>query len=86
MWVWDVGVGYSKVDKKGRILIPKAFRNIFAPGTKVIIEVTPKGELLIRKAVDADEIIRKIRSIRLSGDKKAAREDAEKGKHMLWGN
>jgi len=79
-------VGYSKVDKKGRILIPKAFRNIFAPGTKVVIEITPGGELLVRKAMNADEIIRKIRSIKLSGDKKASRENAEKGKHMLWGD
>ena len=81
-----MGVGYSKVDKKGRILIPKVFRNIFTPGTKVTIEITPEGELLIRKAMDADEIIRKIRSIKLSGDKKASHENAEKGKHMLWGN
>mgnify|MGYP000672151040 FL=1 len=85
MWVWDVGVGFSRIDKKGRILIPKAFREHFAPGTLVTIEMTPDGDLIIRKASNAEEIIQKIKNIKLKGDKNKIYADAEEGKHMFWG-
>ncbi|MHA1616462.1 MAG: MraZ N-terminal domain-containing protein [Candidatus Njordarchaeales archaeon] len=80
-----MGVGFSKIDRKGRVLIPRVFREVFPPGTNVVIEMTPEGELIVRKAEDAEEIINKIKSIKLRGDKKKIKANAEEGKHMYWG-
>lgn len=78
-------MGYSNVDRKGRILIPKAFRDVFSPGTPVVIEMTPEGYLIIRKAVDVEKLISLIKNIKLQGDKSRVRDNAEKGKHVFWG-
>jgi len=51
----------------------------------VTIEITPNGELIIRRTLNTDELIEKIKSIRLRGDKTRVAADAERGKHMLWG-
>ena len=75
----------QKVDSRWRIMLPREAREFFKPGDLVLVEVVSPGQVLIRKAMSPEELVKKIKSTKLSGSKESINIDAAKIKDEIRG-
>lgn len=83
VWVW-VRLTTVEIDERGRITIPSELRRRLR-STRVRVEAAGDDTLVIMPDLDADAVLKRIRDLRLSGDKRRSRYDASIAKDVYGG-
>lgn len=83
--MWVVGMGIIvEMDGRGRVTIPASIRRIVGK-RKFRVELVGKDTIMLRAVEDREELVRKIASIKLSGDRERASVDAASVKDYCGG-
>ncbi len=84
-WVWVMGVGeIVEMDSRGRITIPANIRKIIGK-SKFRVELVGKDTIVLKAVKNKREIVKRISSIKLVGDKERASVDAATVKDFYGG-
>ena len=80
MWEWDVDVGERvRMDGKGRVTIPASIKGVL--NQRVFeVELAGSDSIVLRAVRERDELIAKIKALRLRGDRKRRHIDASAAK------
>ena len=85
MWEWDVDVGERvRMDGKGRVTIPASIKGVL--NQRVFeVELAGSDSIVLRAVRERDELIAKIKALRLRGDRKRRHIDASAAKDAYGG-
>jgi DNA-binding transcriptional regulator/RsmH inhibitor MraZ len=85
MWEWDVDVGERvRMDSKGRVTIPASIKGVL--NQRVFeVELAGSDSIILRAVRERDELVAKIKALRLQGDRKRRLIDASVAKDAYGG-
>ena len=85
MWEWEMDVGETvNIDERGRVMIPAEIRRI-VKNRSFKVETLDKDTIILRGVVEREEVMKRIQSLRLSGDEERRGVDAAEVKDLIGG-